>query len=152
MSLDGSWGPLFAHPPFLPFLTNKFTDVSAWKKEKTVIYRHRATHRRWVRWWWHFLANSQKVIHKVDFCSSDSALWGFFSIWNMFPYKSFIAQIVTCHLLWYGACHQIRHPVTPTSWYLCPYVIPSPWVWAGPRDLPPMDRLWQKRMGYSFSS
>ena len=134
---------------FLFWLTS--SQICQPEKKKIVIYRHRVAHMRWVRRWWRFLANSQNVIHKVDFCSSNSALF-FFSIWNMFPYRSFIPQIVTRHLLWYGACHLIRCPVTPTSWYLCPYVIPSPWVGPGPRDLLPMDRLWQKRTGCYFSS
>ena len=141
---------------------------------------------RWVRWWWHFLADSQNVSHKVDFffffsvifiswrlitlqycsgfchtltwishevdfCNSKYALF-FFSIWNMFPYKSFIAQTITCHFLWRGKYSLIWCPGTHTSWYLCPFVIPSAWVWTGPRDLLPMDRLWQKRLGYCFSN
>ena len=34
--------------------------------------------------------------------------------------------------------------VVYTSWHSCPYIIPFPWLWAGPNDLLLTDRLWGK--------
>lgn len=137
MLLGRSWGPSFAHPPFLPFLTNKFTDVSDWKRWWKRC--HNVTHlRRKRRWWWHFLADLQNVVHKIDFHHSNSALILFFHLQHALTYKSFILQNITfvtpCdwqHLRWLL--------VVSTSWYLCPCAIPSPWVSARPKDLLLMD-------------
>lgn len=99
------------------------------------------THLRWKRRWWHFLANPQNVIHKVDFLNSNSAIILFFHLQRASTYKSFILQNIT-FVISCGRQHLRWLPVVSTSWYFCPCVIPSSWVWAGPNDLFLMKSLW----------